>query len=90
MIQNGGEEEDNHEDERTIGNEVALDAGGEEADQAELSDVDANGQLLKRLCVEGALGVDVSIEDVEEVVAHRQVNEDEADCCETQNQRRNA
>lgn len=59
----------------------------EKADEADFRNVEANKDLLQRARVNGSLGVDVRIVDVEHVVAEGKVEEVERNGSEQKNQR---
>lgn len=54
---------------------------GEETEEADDGEVDAGGGLLEGAWVDQALGVDVGVVDVQEVVAVGQIDQIEADGC---------
>ena len=60
---------------------------GEQANEADLSNVQTDKDLLQRARVHSSLGVDINVVDVEHVVAVGAVEEVEADSCEKQNKR---
>ena len=59
----------------------------EEANKADLSNVQSNKDLLQRAGVHSSLSVDIHVVDVEHVVAVGTVEEVQADSCEEQNKR---
>lgn len=72
----GADEVEDHEGEGT-----PCFGHGKETEQTYDGEVDAGGGLLEGAWVDQALGVDVGVVDVEEVVAIGQIDEIEADCC---------
>ena len=76
MEERGADEVEEYDSKRTPGF-----GHGEETEEADDGEVDASGGLLEGAWVDQALGVNVRVVDVEEIVAVGQINQIEADCC---------
>ena len=66
---------------------VISSADGEQTNKTELGKVYTDSDLVKSTAVEGTLGVDLGAERVEEAVAERQVQQEQAEGSETKDQR---
>lgn len=84
MVDGSEAEEHGHEDDRT-----GCGVNGEEAEEADLGDVDTGHELLDTASVSSTLGVDIVAQDVEGVVADNKVKKGKADTSETKEERRN-
>lgn len=80
VVEDGKDQEEDHEDQRTWGFGDA-----EEADETNFSQVDSGQGLLECAWVEQALGVDLGVGDEEDVVSVGEVKESHADGREAQN-----
>jgi len=81
VVEDGKDEEEDHEDQRTWGCR-----NGEQANETDLSEVDSCEQLLECSWVYQALGVDLGVGDEEDVVSVCEVEEGHADGCEAEDQ----
>ena len=83
---NGCDQEDDHEDKRSDRVESAADADTEQADEAQLGDVDACGELEEGASVRSTVGGDISAQCEESTVPERKVEKNEADSSESEDQ----
>ena len=79
--------EDDGKNQGAGGGLVISSADSEQTNKTELGKVDTDGDLVKGAAIEGALGVDLSAECVEEAVAERQVQQEQTKGSETKDQR---
>ena len=89
-VEEGGEDEqENHHNEWTDCSDI-IQASGEETEQADFGDVEANEEVLQSTWVDGTASVDTSVVDIKEVVAIREVEEEDTDCGEDEHEWCNA
>lgn len=87
-LEDDGEEEENtHDGQRTNSLDVIGGGDSKETDEADLREVNTSKQLAESLLIGLALGVQVGLVNVEEVVPESDVDESEADRRETEDER---
>jgi len=90
VVEDGENEEDDHQDQGTKGPVIGSHSDGEQADETAFKEVAASRCLLQSTDVDHALRVDVSVRDVQQVVSVGEVEEIQANGRESENQRRDA
>ena len=88
MVKDGEDKHQDHQNQRADSAYAGSRIDGEQANQRDLSEVQADEQLLKGSWVDATLGIDSCVGNEHEVVSEHEVEEVQTDCGESKDQRR--